>query len=149
MSAEPESKPPYSQFDPVQLREYIALLQKGGSKNFVTFLIGAGCSKSAGIPLAGEIVRELREEAKVHPLLRAAGSPPATCSEYAFLMEKLGSPKERAQRIKKYVDRARDENGRLVKLETVAPLGSFKLNEAIAQAFYSQQAGAKRIITAT
>jgi hypothetical protein len=113
MSAEPESKPPYSQFDPVQLGEYIALLQKGGSKNFVTFLIGAGCSKSAGIPLAGEIVRELREEAKVHPLLRAAGSPPATCSEYAFLMEKLGSPKERAQRIKKYVDRARDENGRL------------------------------------
>ena len=113
MSAEPESKPPYSQFDPVQLGEYIALLQKGGSKNFVTFLIGAGCSKSAGIPLAGEIVSELREEAKTHPLLSNAGSPPATCSEYAFLMEKLGSPKERAQRIKKYVDRARDENGRL------------------------------------
>ena len=110
----PKANQKYSQFDPVQLGEYIAYLhQKEGRKNFVTFLIGAGCSKSAGIPLAGEIVRELREEAKAHPLLRNAGSPPATCSEYAFLMEKLGSPKERAQRIKKYVDQARDENGRL------------------------------------
>src|ERR1039457_2950911 len=103
----PKANQKYSQFDPVQLGEYIEYLhQTEGRKNFVTFLIGAGCSKSAGIPLAGEIVRELREEAKAHPLLRNAGSPPATCSEYAFLMEKLGSPKERAQRIKKYVDRA-------------------------------------------
>ena len=114
MSTEVENKLTYSQLNPVQLGEYIAYLhQQEGRKHFVTFLIGAGCSKSAGIPLAGEIVQELREEAKVHPLLRDAGPPPSSCSEYAFLMEKLGSPKERAQRVKKYVDRARDGNGRL------------------------------------
>ena len=114
MSTETENKLTYSQFDPIQLGEYITHLQRTeGRKHFVTFLIGAGFSKSAGIPLAGEIVQELRAEAKVHPLLRNAGPPPASCSEYAFLMEKLGSPKERAQRVKKYVDRARDENGRL------------------------------------
>ena len=33
--------------------------------------------------------------------------------------------------------------------ESVAPQGSFKLNEAIAEAFYSQQAGAKKLVTAT
>ena len=74
MSSNPDTKLTYSQFDPIQLGEYIAHLhENGGRKHFVTFLIGAGCSKSAGIPLAGEIVRELREEAKTHPLLRNAG----------------------------------------------------------------------------
>ena len=114
MSAEPEKKPLYSSFDPVELGEYIGhLYEKDGRKNFVTFLIGAGFSKSAGIPLAGEIVRDLREEAKSHPLLRKAGPKPEGASEYAFLMEKLGSPLERAQRIKGYVNRARGANGQL------------------------------------
>ena len=107
-------KPVLSQFVPSELGEYIRhLREKEDRKHFITFLIGAGFSKSAGIPLAGEIVKELREEAKVHPLLRNVGPTPDGISEYAFLMEKLGSPKERANRVKKYVDRARDDKGRL------------------------------------
>ena len=33
--------------------------------------------------------------------------------------------------------------------ESVAPQGSFKPNEAVAQAFYGREAGAKRLITFT
>ena len=51
------------QFDPVELGEFIRhLAEKEGRRNFVTFLVGAGFSKSAGIPLAGEIVKDLRAE---------------------------------------------------------------------------------------
>lgn len=102
------------EYGATDLGEYLVrLYQHEGRRNFVTFLIGAGFSKSAGIPLAGEIVQELREEAKVHPLLKKAGTCPADVSEYTFLMGKLGSPKERAQRVKSYVNRARDNEGRL------------------------------------
>jgi NAD-dependent SIR2 family protein deacetylase len=58
-------------------------------------------------------VKELRDEAKFNPFLRDVGNPPKGISEYAFLMGKLGSPKERAKRIKKYVDRAKDKEGRI------------------------------------
>jgi hypothetical protein len=94
-------------FEPSVLGEYIKQLQSEGGKNFVTFLIGAGFSRSAEIPSAGEIVKELRDQ-KNHPFLRNAGSAPKDTSEYAFLMDKLGSPKERAKWIKKFVDCARD-----------------------------------------
>jgi hypothetical protein len=106
----------YTEFDPVRLGERIRQERddnKNPRQHFVTVLLGAGCSKSAGIPLAGEIVKELREEEKTNPLLRDAGSPPEGVSEYAFLMDKLGSPRERAKRVKKYVDRARDDKGRI------------------------------------
>ena len=58
-------------------------------------------------------MKELRDEAKFNPFLRDVGNPPKGISEYAFLMGKLGSPKERAKRIKKYVDRAKDKEGRI------------------------------------
>ena len=97
-----------------KLGEYIRFLKdQEGESNFVTFLIGAGFSKSAGIPLAGEIVEDLKKEAEHHPLLRNAGKAPKNTSEYVHLMEKLGSPKERAKRIKRYIDKARDTEGRL------------------------------------
>lgn len=96
-------------FGPAQLGRYIKKLRSDGRKNFVTFLIGAGFSRSAGIPSAGEIVRELRDEQKGHPLLRDAGTPPGGVSEYAFLMKKLGSPKERATWVKKFIDQARNK----------------------------------------
>ena len=104
--------PILSQFDPAQLGEFIRhLAEKEKRRNFVTFLVGAGFSKSAGIPLASEIVKDLRAEG--HPFLRTAGQPPDGTSEYAFLMEKLGSPKERAMRVKKYVDLALGAQSRL------------------------------------
>lgn len=97
-----------------KLGEYIRFLKdQEGESNFVTFLIGAGFSKSAGIPLAGEIVEDLKKEAEHHPLLRNAGKAPKNTSEYVHLMEKLGSPKERAKRIKRYIDKARDTEDRL------------------------------------
>jgi tetratricopeptide (TPR) repeat protein len=98
-------------FDPVQLGRVIRNAEKEGLRNFVTFLVGAGFSKSAGIPLASEIVKDLRAEG--HPFLDDVGQPPDGTSEYAFLMEKLGSPKERANRVKKYVDLALDAQKRL------------------------------------
>ena len=102
------------QFDPTELGEFIRhLAEKEGRRNFVTFLVGAGFSKSAGIPLASEIVKDLRAEGQTNPFLRAAGQPPDGTSEYAFLMEKLGSPKERASRVKKYVNLALDAQSRL------------------------------------
>src|SRR2546423_622343 len=101
-------------FDPAELGEFIRhLAEKEGRRNFVTFLVGAGFSKSAGIPLASEIVKDLRTEGQTNPFLRTAGQPPDGTSEYAFLMEKLGSPKERANRVKKYVDLALDAQSRL------------------------------------
>jgi hypothetical protein len=107
-------QPIYETFDPVKLGKKLRLKKDKEKKPLVTILLGAGCSKSAGIPLAGEIAWELREEAKNDPLLDDIGSPPLGVSEYAFLMGKLGSPKERADHIKKYVDRAKDENGRIL-----------------------------------
>ena len=103
----------YSKFNPVDLGEFIRNTWEDKQLPFVTFLLGAGCSKSAGIPLAGEIVKELRDEAKTNPFLRNAGNPPQGISEYAYLMERLGSPLERAKRIKKYVDHSRDDKGRI------------------------------------
>ncbi len=61
---------------------------------------------------AGEIVRQLRDE-KI-PLLEAAGPCPKGISEYAFLMEQLGSSKERAEQIKKFIGLAdKDSDNRI------------------------------------
>jgi tetratricopeptide (TPR) repeat protein len=113
MAATTIEQPIYETFDPVKLGKKLRLKKDKENKPLVTILLGAGCSKSAGIPLAGEITRELREEAKKDPLLEGIGSPPQGVSEYAFLMGKLGSSKERADHIKEYVDRARDRKGRI------------------------------------
>ncbi|MDQ7781066.1 MAG: hypothetical protein RDV41_15325, partial [Planctomycetota bacterium] len=102
-------------FNPVDLGTHIVQqwAGDGNRRHVVTFLLGAGCSKSAGVPLAREIVAELRNESKTNPFLRDAGAAPPGVSEYAFLMEKLGSPHMRAKRVKGYVDRARGSAGRL------------------------------------
>jgi cytochrome c-type biogenesis protein CcmH/NrfG len=104
-------QPIYETFDPVKLGKKLRIKRNAGNKHFVTILLGAGCSKSAGIPLAGEIVQEIRAEDD--PLLEGIGAPPQGVSEYAFLMSKLGTPKERAEHIKEYVDRAKDKQGRV------------------------------------
>ena len=106
--------PAWSAFDPVDLGEYIrnTFLSDGRGSPHVTLLLGAGCSKSAGIPLASEIAAELRKEAATNPFLRKAGPVPSGVSEYAFLMEKLGPPNERALRLKGFIDRAKNKDGR-------------------------------------
>jgi len=60
-------------------------------------LLGAGCSKSAGIPLAGELMKEIERE--FSPL-------PAGLSTYAEYMRFL-SPGERRTLLAPYVDAAR------------------------------------------
>ena len=73
MSDDPKSS--YSPFTPSELGEFIRHSEKRGRpKLSITFLIGAGFSKSAGVPLAAEIIRELRDE--LNPLLNNAGDPP-------------------------------------------------------------------------
>ncbi len=112
MSNETPKSRECSSFDPNVLGEYIQKLQKEGRKHFVTFLVGAGFSRSSGIPGAGEIVKELRTQ-KDYSFLRDAGAPPPGMGEYAFIMDKLGSPKQRAEWVKKFVDRGRNEKGNL------------------------------------
>ena len=99
-------------FKPHVLGEHIQKLEKEGRKHFVTFLVGAGFSRSSGIPSASEMVKELRTQ-KDCLFLRDAGAPPPGMSEYAFIMDKLGSPKKRAEWVKKFVDRGRNEKGNL------------------------------------
>jgi hypothetical protein len=114
--AEPtaNSRPDDNPFRPEDLGESIrATRDEGVATPFVTFLFGAGCSKSAKIPLAGEIVQDLRADKK-KPFLREVGPAPHDKSEYAFLMAKMGSPKARADYIKKCINRAdHDSKGRL------------------------------------
>jgi len=56
------------------------------------------------------------------------------------------TPLRRARSLERFLDTP----ARIFfKDESVAPTGSFKLNEAMAQAFYSQQAGAKKLVTMT
>ena len=73
--------------------------KKNGSGAIV--LIGAGCSVSAGIPLAGEIVKELREKYKDNPRVQALSAD----ATYRQLMECF-LPSERKEIFKKYVDEA-------------------------------------------
>ncbi len=111
-----------NRFEPEQLGELIlatredtTLAARDGTKPppTVTLLFGAGCSKSVNIPLAGEIVKDLRANTR-NPFLRQAPPSPNGISEYAFLMAILGSPKARAAYIKKCIQRAdRDSKGRL------------------------------------
>ncbi|MBI4719541.1 MAG: SIR2 family protein [Planctomycetes bacterium] len=110
----PTSSPPASPFEPEQLgRRLRYWREREGRKNFVTFLVGAGFSRSVDIPTAGEIVKELNEEAKSNPALENLKPKPAGVSEYAHLMGELGSAGERFNRVKRWVDRARDQQGRL------------------------------------
>jgi hypothetical protein len=68
----------------------------------VTFLVGAGFSRSAGIPTATEVVKN---DLRTHPLLRSVGPAPPDTSEYAYLMGKLSS-RERALVLKNCISRA-------------------------------------------
>lgn len=101
-------------FDPTDLGKHLRRQRETGlhpaGKPFVTLLVGAGFSFSAGIPVAGRIVEELEKEIADDPLLRKAAEAPCKegISRYAHLMEALGTPKERARRIRAYVERARD-----------------------------------------
>jgi NAD-dependent SIR2 family protein deacetylase len=70
----------------------------------VAFLIGAGFSKSAGIPLAGEIVQEFL---KPHPLLEETPEPQPGQSAYAYYMRRLPAV-ERAKIIRTCIEAAVD-----------------------------------------
>jgi len=93
-------------FDPIHLGARLRHLRNDGAEHFVTLLVGAGFSKSAGIPLAGEIAKELATEAEEFHLF-ATGTRPEDMSEYAWRMRNLRSSEERSRRIKQSIDRAR------------------------------------------
>ncbi len=69
----------------------------------VSFLLGAGFSRSAGILTAGETVEKFL---RTHSLLSGVGTPPPGQSEYAFLMSQL-PPAERTKIIREVVNGAR------------------------------------------
>src|SRR5258707_65425 len=71
----------------------------------VTFLVGAGFSVSAGIPTAGQIVKDVLSK---HPLLDdVIGKTPPNQSEYIFLMSEL-PPEERSRIIREAIIKAQD-----------------------------------------
>ena len=72
----------------------------GGKPGHV--LIGAGCSKSAGIPLARELVDEILKRYPTKCANRFAGARPS----YGAAMSAL-SPNERRDLIKPYIDNAK------------------------------------------
>jgi tetratricopeptide (TPR) repeat protein len=107
-------------FDPVHLgdrlrRQRETQIQDNARKPFVTFLIGAGFSRSTGIPVASEIVKDLQDMLSDDPLFNAAAAEKRQnhVSEYAHFMAALLSPSDRARRIRGYVDRGRNERGQL------------------------------------
>lgn len=78
---------------------------RGGVSPKVTFLVGAGFSVSAGVPLAGMIVeRHLRG----HPLLARVPPCPPNRSEYAHLMDHMDPASERTGIIRRAINEARD-----------------------------------------
>lgn len=74
--------------------------KKNGSGAIV--LIGAGCSVSAGIPLAGEIVKELIDKHKSNPRIQALPKE----ASYRQVMECF-LPSERKEIFKKFVDNSK------------------------------------------
>ena len=88
-----------SQPTPATPREIAQLLkrmkaEKGRHTPPVTFLLGSGFSRSAGILTGSEIVAQ-----KLRPLLPDASPVPLGRSEYAHLMSLL-QPRERARIIR-------------------------------------------------
>ena len=65
-------------------------------------LIGAGCSKSAGIPLAGELIREV----ELRFPFAFADVPPAERSNYNKVMSQLNTM-ERRQLLNRHIEAAR------------------------------------------
>jgi tetratricopeptide (TPR) repeat protein len=65
--------------------------------------LGAGASKSGGIPLAGEIVTDILDRFKDNPSIRVLAGEERT---YPNLMECL-APFQRNQLLKEYIDKAR------------------------------------------
>jgi hypothetical protein len=82
-----------------------------GIKPRLSFLIGAGFSRSAGIPTAGEIVEQL----KVHRHLLNAPPCPADRSLYGHLMGLLPAA-ERSAVIRSAIDRARRPDANVLQI---------------------------------
>lgn len=82
-------------------------------KPCVTFLLGAGFSRSAGIPLAGEIVED---KLKPHFLLEGTPEPGPDDNAYAHYMRELNTPSDRAQVIRECIDEAVDPNTNRTKI---------------------------------
>ncbi len=83
-----------------KIDEILETLKHAKDKNLrCTLLIGAGCSRSAGIPLASELVTEIQREFKT----KADKAPEQT---YAHVMAQL-TPGERRDIIAHHVDRAK------------------------------------------
>ncbi len=83
-----------------------------GNTRKVSFLIGAGFSRSAGIPTAGEIVASTL---RAHPLIEGLERCPDGQSEYAFLMSNL-PPVERTKIIRAAIDKATDPKTKRLKI---------------------------------
>ena len=86
---------------PHEIAKSMRHLRDGGKQ--MTLLVGAGFSASAGIPLAGQVVKEYL---RPHPLLRGTTVPTGE-NEYAFLMGKL-RPQERFEIIQRCIADAMD-----------------------------------------
>ena len=67
------------------------------------FFLGAGASKTGGIPLANEIISEINEKHQNNPSLKKLKEEEKT---YANLMDAL-SPNERNKLLKGYINSAK------------------------------------------
>jgi len=75
----------------------VSSLRRSREDRGAVVLLGAGCSKSAGIPLAGELMQEIARE---------FGPIPAGLTGYAEYMNFV-APGERRKLLSKYIDEAR------------------------------------------
>ncbi|WP_293996988.1 TPR end-of-group domain-containing protein [Sphaerotilus sp.] len=82
------------------LRDVAASLRQADGECVV--LMGAGCSKSAGIPLAGELIQEVR---KSYPEAFRRASEGGKTPDYNGLMDQL-SPREREKLLLKHIKSA-------------------------------------------
>jgi hypothetical protein len=81
--------------------EHVAQLARLIDGTKITFLVGAGFSASAGIPLAGAMVNEMRTRFFTKKELETA---PTDSREYAFLMRELGASRTRNSFLSEMID---------------------------------------------
>jgi len=78
----------------------------------VSFLLGSGFSRSAGIPLASEIVRDFLQ---THPMLKNKPTPGPNENAYAYYMRQLPAV-ERAKIIHQCIDKSLDPQSKRTRI---------------------------------